>query len=119
MLQVNYHPLRLASTSLFIVFLVDVGSQKYTSGAKHTANQGNFTHNFKVILMLIKKNGFQNWHFVLPEDATPVPKRVGDAPLIFVLKKTTFSWCKKLCISTHCILFQVVLQEFHDFLQQW
>jgi hypothetical protein len=33
--------------------------------------------------------------------------------------KTTFIWCKKWCSSTYHILFQVVLQVFHDFLQQW
>jgi hypothetical protein len=56
MLQVNYYPLRLANTSLCIVFLDGVGPQKYTSGAQCTASQGNFTHNFKVILMLVSKN---------------------------------------------------------------
>jgi hypothetical protein len=31
---------------------------------------------------------FENWHFVLPEDVTLVPKHIGDAPLILVLIKT-------------------------------
>ena len=30
----------------------------------------------------------KNWHFVLPEDGTLVPKHGGDVPLIFVLIKT-------------------------------
>jgi len=32
--------------------------------------------------------GFQNRHFVLPEDGTLIPKQVGDAHLMFVLIKT-------------------------------
>jgi len=28
---------------------------------------------------------FKDWHFVLPEDGTLVPKHVGDAALAFVL----------------------------------
>jgi len=27
----------------------------------------------------------KNWHFVLPEDGTLVPKHGGDVPLIFVI----------------------------------
>jgi hypothetical protein len=30
----------------------------------------------------------KNWHFVLPEDGTLVPKLVGDAQLICILIKT-------------------------------
>jgi hypothetical protein len=33
----------------------------------------------------------KNWHFVLPEHFTLVPKRVAVAPLIFVLIKTMHS----------------------------
>jgi hypothetical protein len=33
----------------------------------------------------------KNWHFVLPEDGTLVPKHGGDVPLIFILIKTAFS----------------------------
>jgi hypothetical protein len=29
---------------------------------------------------------FKNWHFVLPEEGTHIPKRDEDAPLTFVLR---------------------------------
>jgi hypothetical protein len=35
--------------------------------------------------------GFQNRHFVLPEDGTLISKHVGDAHLMFVIIKTYLS----------------------------